>query len=294
MYYNSNQNSNDYYSAYKEEIDNYQNGNISTFKKVLVPGLTILFLGLLTLGGVYLYNLYSNTSNKSYGKIATTNTDETNSSSTNTIALTEVNLPKSIQLNQSTPQPIKEAPTNIENSIKEHINSVTPSSNISPKDIELIVKIIMSQMNNAPKEQKVTLKQDTLEEELVAAESEAAKELTLKESNHYNKVILTQNESIKNAEDTLIKLQNSLDTVTDEHNQKEKSDYTQAIAKEVETRSDEMRVIVVQKGDTLSKIAKKAYGNYDDYVKIFRANPEIVKNPNQIFVGQRLRIPAQG
>ncbi|RUM69524.1 MAG: hypothetical protein DSZ07_04455 [Sulfurovum sp.] len=52
-----------------------------------------------------------------------------------------------------------------------------------------------------------------------------------------------------------------------------------------------MRIIIVKKGDTLSKIAKKAYGSIDAYPKIFMANPEIIKNPNEIFVGQRLRIP---
>jgi len=47
----------------------------------------------------------------------------------------------------------------------------------------------------------------------------------------------------------------------------------------------------VQKGDTLSKIAKRAYDNCDAYIKIFKANPEVIKNPNQIFIGQKLRIP---
>jgi len=56
--------------------------------------------------------------------------------------------------------------------------------------------------------------------------------------------------------------------------------------------TNEMKIIIVQKGDTLSKLAKKAYGNYEDYTKIFAANPEIIQNPNQIFIGQRLRIPS--
>ena len=70
------------------------------------------------------------------------------------------------------------------------------------------------------------------------------------------------------------------------------SSYTQEIKKEISFRENEMRIIIVQQGDTLSRIAKKAYGDYDDYPKIFAANPEIIKNPNQIFVGQRLRIPS--
>ena len=44
-------------------------------------------------------------------------------------------------------------------------------------------------------------------------------------------------------------------------------------------------------GDTLSKIAKKFYGNANDYMKIFEANRDKLKDPDKIQVGQRLRIP---
>ena len=53
-----------------------------------------------------------------------------------------------------------------------------------------------------------------------------------------------------------------------------------------------MPIIILQKGDTLSRIAKKAYGDHSHYRKILTANPEIIKNPDQIFVGQRIRIPS--
>jgi len=44
-------------------------------------------------------------------------------------------------------------------------------------------------------------------------------------------------------------------------------------------------------GDTLSKIAKKFYGNANDYMKIFEANKDQLKNPDMIRVGQKLKIP---
>jgi nucleoid-associated protein YgaU len=47
----------------------------------------------------------------------------------------------------------------------------------------------------------------------------------------------------------------------------------------------------VVKGDTLSKIAKQIYGDANLYPKIFEANRDTLKNPDQIKVGQRLRIP---
>lgn len=48
---------------------------------------------------------------------------------------------------------------------------------------------------------------------------------------------------------------------------------------------------IIQKGDTLSAIAKKHYGNANDYPKIFAANREVIKDANLIFPGQKIRIP---
>ncbi len=48
---------------------------------------------------------------------------------------------------------------------------------------------------------------------------------------------------------------------------------------------------IIQKGDTLSKIAKQYYGNAQDYPKIFEANREVIKDADLIFPGQKIRIP---
>jgi nucleoid-associated protein YgaU len=48
---------------------------------------------------------------------------------------------------------------------------------------------------------------------------------------------------------------------------------------------------VIQKGDTLSAVAKRYYGNTNDYPRIFEANREVIKNPDLIFPGQKIRIP---
>jgi len=53
----------------------------------------------------------------------------------------------------------------------------------------------------------------------------------------------------------------------------------------------EMRTIVVQRGDTLSSIALRAYGDQAQYPRIFEANPRILTSPNHIFPGQVLRVP---
>lgn len=48
---------------------------------------------------------------------------------------------------------------------------------------------------------------------------------------------------------------------------------------------------VIQKGDTLSKIAREFLGNAMDYPKIFEANREVIKDPDLIYPGQKIRIP---
>jgi nucleoid-associated protein YgaU len=48
---------------------------------------------------------------------------------------------------------------------------------------------------------------------------------------------------------------------------------------------------VVQKGETLSKIAQQYYGDASLYPKIFEANRDVLKDPNLIRIGQKLRIP---
>lgn len=50
----------------------------------------------------------------------------------------------------------------------------------------------------------------------------------------------------------------------------------------------------VKSGDTLSKIAKEAYGDANAYMKIFEANKPMLSNPDKIYPGQMLRIPAKG
>jgi nucleoid-associated protein YgaU len=47
----------------------------------------------------------------------------------------------------------------------------------------------------------------------------------------------------------------------------------------------------VVSGDTLSKISQKHYGDPNKYSVIFEANKPMLKHPDKIYPGQRLRIP---
>ena len=47
----------------------------------------------------------------------------------------------------------------------------------------------------------------------------------------------------------------------------------------------------VVKGDTLSAISKRQYGDANKYMRIFEANKPMLSDPNKIYPGQVLRIP---
>ncbi|GGE10546.1 peptidoglycan-binding protein LysM [Polymorphobacter glacialis] len=47
----------------------------------------------------------------------------------------------------------------------------------------------------------------------------------------------------------------------------------------------------VEKGDTLSAIAKRLYGDANKYNKIFEANRPMLTHPDKIYPGQVLRVP---
>ena len=121
-----------------------------------------------------------------------------------------------------------------------------------------------------------------------AKATEAKKDVAV---DHYNKVVVNDD---ANSYDDLAKLSEEIGTIVRDMDKKGKSsDYTASIKKEVATRQSEMRVIIVRKGDSLSKIAKRAYGNAMAFDRILEANPELIKNPNMIYVGQRLRVPME-
>ncbi len=60
----------------------------------------------------------------------------------------------------------------------------------------------------------------------------------------------------------------------------------------VENVEPEAQFHTVVSGDTLGKIAKNYYGNAMKYPVIFEANKPMLTNPDKIYPGQVLRIPA--
>jgi len=124
----------------------------------------------------------------------------------------------------------------------------------------------------------------------IQADKVQAKENRTKDT--YNKVVLEDNsysnDNIDKLSSEIGALIKSVETKT---KAKDSNKYTNEIKKEVKVREDSMRIIIVRRGDTLSKIALRAYGSVKAYTKILKANRDLIKNPNRIYVGQRLRIP---
>lgn len=54
---------------------------------------------------------------------------------------------------------------------------------------------------------------------------------------------------------------------------------------------EQFQFYTIQRGDSLSKIAKRYYGDAMKYPVLFEANREIIKNPDLIYPGQVLRVP---
>lgn len=61
---------------------------------------------------------------------------------------------------------------------------------------------------------------------------------------------------------------------------------------DVENKEPEAQFYTVQAGDSLGKIAKQFYDNAGKYPVIFEANKPLLTDPNKIYPGQTLRIPA--
>lgn len=58
------------------------------------------------------------------------------------------------------------------------------------------------------------------------------------------------------------------------------------------TAAGATRYYTIKSGDSLSKIAEAMYGDSSQHDKIFEANREVIGDPDKIYPGQQIRIPA--
>jgi len=202
-------------------------------------------------------------------------------------------------------------------------SAVGADAKMSPEEIAKVVQMVMSQMSTTTQSETPTdssnkenkksqdnalmsalsgtdvdsVKEDASLEDALSQIDES-KETTIQTStatvNTYNKVNIEEN----SGDDELSKLSGQISelisekkTTEETSSSKEDKTYTENLEKEVVTRENEMRIIIVKKGDTLGKIAKRAYGNVMEFKKIYQANPDILNRPDRIYIGQKLRIP---
>ncbi len=72
----------------------------------------------------------------------------------------------------------------------------------------------------------------------------------------------------------------------------EKADFS-GVTASVDTTAEKVGggTYTVQKGDSLSKIAKRELGDANAWGKIFDANKDVLDDPDKIFPGQVLKLP---
>jgi phage tail protein X len=198
-----------------------------------------------------------------------------------------------------------------------NIASQTSDTKMSPTDIARIVQLVTQQMQAEKKveESKVqsnkkvkdslelsleNVETDTLSSEKLVLEptnSSQKKEASNDtKTNTYNKIVLEKSNGKEKLNDELSKLSMEISNVInsdseDVSSSNESTSYTSSLSKEADTRTKEMRYHIVKKGDTLASIAYKIYGQSKDYIKLYEANPDILRRADQIYIGQRLRVP---
>ncbi len=194
------------------------------------------------------------------------------------------------------------------------IKEVETQAKMSPEEVAAVVAAVMKQMSQTKSNNSTTVetpnKQDLnlmnkltnlevdpvskdLMEELkkVNVTEDTKIENSNKQIDVYNKVNV-QNTTTDIDTDTLSKLSDEINSVITKESTSNNTDksYTESLKDEVNVRKNEMRIIIVQKGDTLGKIATRAYGNASEFKRIYEANPEVTR-PDRIYIGQKLRIP---
>ena len=96
-------------------------------------------------------------------------------------------------------------------------------------------------------------------------------------------------------------LDNLFDKDKDHDSEKKKADFSGVVAGGSSTApradaaapnvADRAKTYTVVAGDTLSKIAKREYGDASKWHAIYDANKDTIKNPDLIYPGQTFKIP---
>ena len=203
----------------------------------------------------------------------------------------------------------------IENQVSNKVQQAVASSTskMSPEEVATIVAEVMKQVNQdkssstpstptvEKQDKELMNKLSSTEVDSVSADLESALEtINVNEDTHidnskkqvdvYNKVNVQNTQGTDSLSQLSELITSEIEDAQVSSTNEEDKEYSTSIKKEVVFREKEMRIIVVKKGDTLGKLAKRAYGNVMEYKRIYKANPEITR-PDRIYIGQKIRIP---
>ncbi len=277
MYYGKQNSTNiDYYNTYKSSSYQYDNGKayLTLILKVL---LIFLLMGLLFVGYLFIIN---------ETKLASAESKDIDNS--HQFKIYEDSTPKrEVEIERVERGDVCMSQDDIATVVQLVISKLNKEENGEIVDDQLYTKKLLSQTVDVLINSSQDIDIENLNIKQIVKQS-----IGLEDVDNYNKIVINQSKEETYTNDRLAQLSNELSSAIDDDMLNiDNSNYTKRIKKEIAVRSNEMRTIVVQRGDTLSKISYRAYGNYDSYLKIFEANPKVIINPDQIFVGQRLRIP---
>lgn len=314
---------NDYYRQEAEGVDIRRSESQGSKKSKLILFLSLIALAIAGFFGFKMLSSSSQPNDTSREEMSNINTQK---SSDVEAKSQEIAPTSNAQVEKSNDDVNTQVQTTVEASnVQEQVanaikNNKQSNESMSPQEIAKIVALVMNQMNQQKDTQTTTKNQHTSNEANIEDDTDLMKTLsdtnvdTVQENpqtdysaNSTNTDTKIENDSKKidtynkvaiqstSGKDELSKLSEQINNAMNEDSETSShpvaSTYTTSIKKEVSTRSNEMRIIIVKKGDTLGKIAKRAYGNSMDYKKIYKANPDILNRPDRIYIGQKLRIP---
>jgi nucleoid-associated protein YgaU len=107
------------------------------------------------------------------------------------------------------------------------------------------------------------------------------------QTDYYNKVRISLSQGDKDYQ-----IQHKINQLIEQHTVKKEDNYIKTLGKESKIRKNEVRSIVLKKGESLWSLARRAYGKGALYTKILEANPQITqKNIRRLQLGTVIRVP---
>ena len=107
------------------------------------------------------------------------------------------------------------------------------------------------------------------------------------QTDYYNKVRISLSQGNKDYQ-----IQHEINQLIKQHPVKKEDKYIKTLGKESKIRKNEVRSIVLKKGESLWSLARRAYGKGALYTKILEANPQINRrNIRRLQLGTIILVP---